>query len=175
MSTANPGGGTMSGRLLMALVCLAAASVAQTGNDYIIIDDTLHPDDAEAFASLFDCTMQLLGYSSIAFAASIREEGFGSIFYVLTVGSGTTTNFQQWYYTGSARDWDCIFAAINACAMVSAETDWHSDWLQLNFENVFVSYTTEDCRELFESLPGHSGQFIQDQLEEHAYIDEVRD
>jgi hypothetical protein len=158
----------------LVLLCLIATALGQTGDNFVVFEDTLHPDDALAFASLFDCTMQLMGYFPV-FAITIREESIGGIFFVLTVGEGTVDHFQQWYFTGSERDWDCVFAAVNACAMVSKDTDWHSDWLQLNFENKFVSFTTSDCRDLFESLPGHSSQFILDQLEAHAYMNDVRD
>lgn len=158
----------------LVLLCLMATAFGQIGENYIVPDDTLHPDDATAFANLFDSLMELMGYAPV-FAILIREESFSDINYVLTVGEGTVDHFQQWYFTGSERDWDCVFSAVNACAMVSKETDWHSDWLQLNFENKFVSFTTSDCRELFESLPGHSSQFILDQLEAHAYINDVRD
>jgi len=156
------------------LLCLIATAGGQDADNFIVTDDTLYPDDALAFANLFDCTMQLMGYTPV-FAVTIREESISGVIYVLTVGDGSVDRFQQWYFAGSERDWDCVFSAVNACAMVSKDTDWHSDWLQLNFENKFVSFTTSDCRELFESLPGHSSQFILNQLEAHAYINDVRD
>jgi hypothetical protein len=158
----------------LVLLCLSATTFGQTGGNYVIPENTLHPDDATAFANLFESLFQLMGYSP-AFATTIREDNTGCMLFEMTLGDGTVDNFQQWYFTGSERDWDCVFAAVNACAMVSKDTDWHSDWLQLYFENTTVSFTTSDCRDLFESLPGHSSQFILDQLQAHANMNDVRD
>jgi len=151
------------------LFCITTLAISE--NQINIIDDTLHPEDAESFADLIDNLLWTGGIEDVLLSVIVQETIYGDIEYTVVymqrVGS---EGYRSIYYRDTEYDRSLVLSAVVACGWISKNTSWHSDDLSVRFENEWHNYTTQECREIADMFAEHSIDYINDKVDDYAYI-----
>ena len=173
------------GVLLVSALTIFAPTV-DAGNDIIVVDDTLHPEDAEALAELINSNLILCGidHLTILVEIEIHEDAYryGGVTYVEMVEDGDhDVNYRVSY---AAAEWlaeendfidycdmeiwntACLVAVVS-CGQLSNETSWASNNLDLRFDNIRFLWETRECREIAD-IVGRTGALSSRILREDA-------
>ena len=173
------------GLLLVSALTILAPTV-DASNDIIVVDDTLHPEDAEALAELINSNLILcaIDHLTILVEIEIHEDAYsyGDVTYVEMVEDGEhDLNYRVSY---AAAEWlaeendfcdyldmdiwntACLVAVVS-CGQISNGTSWASNNLDLRFDNVRFLWETRECREIAD-IVGRTGALSSRILREDA-------
>ena len=160
--------------LVSALTIFAPTVDADDG--FIVADETLHPEDAEALAELIRYNLALSSnsvFSSLAVFVEIEihedpynydgvsyvewsEEGDHDVNYRVSYAVNEEFIEQNDFFDYNDMDFSkaLCFVAVVSCGEISNGTSWASNNLDLQFDNVRFLWETRECREIADMVGG---------------------